>query len=86
MIHIINSKRIEVAFFKSIFPDVPGTDDGKKKGRTPKGTMYRTLFLGRRVKNSATVIPLGWGAIKRDIFVMTCRRHVVPAFLFLFKE
>lgn len=34
---IINhSKEIEVAFLISIFSDVSGTDDEKRKGKTPK--------------------------------------------------
>lgn len=62
IIHI-KYKKIEVAFFKSIFPDVPDTADGEKKGKTPKGIMHRALFLGHRVKSSVTVIPLWDGAL-----------------------
>ena len=47
---------IEVAFCKSTFPDVTGTNDGGGKGRTPKEEMTCTSNLGHTVNSRMTVI------------------------------
>lgn len=54
IIHL--NKKIEVAFFKSIFSDVTGTEEGRRKGKTPKEEMSCTLILGHTIKSRMTVI------------------------------
>ncbi len=50
------SKKIEVAFFRSTFPDAAGAGEGKGKGNTPKGKAVCGPALGHTVKNRVTVI------------------------------
>lgn len=55
---------VEVACFKSSFPDVTGTGEGEQKERTPKGYTPVGILLGHKVKNLMTVIGIRWGAIR----------------------
>lgn len=56
--------KIEVADFKSIFSDVAGTGEEKRKGRTPKDEKSWASSLGHAVKNRMTVTWEG-GALSR---------------------
>jgi hypothetical protein len=59
------TNEIEVAFFKSIFSDVADTDEGERKGNTPKEETICKSPLGHAVKNCMTVIREG-GALSKD--------------------
>jgi len=50
------NKEIEVAFFKSIFSDVAGTEEEEGKGKTPKEEMSCISILGHAIKSRMTVI------------------------------
>ena len=50
------NKKIEVAYFKSIFLDVTGTEEGRRKGNTPKDETSCMSILGHTVKSRMTVI------------------------------
>ncbi len=49
-------KKIEVAFFKSIFSEVTGTVEGRRKGNTPKDKVSCICYLGHTFKKRMTVI------------------------------
>ena len=50
------NKEIEVAFFKSSFSDVTGTEEEEGKGKTPKEEMSCKSNLGHAIKSRMTVI------------------------------
>lgn len=48
--------KIEVAYFKSIFSDVTGTEEEERKGKTPKEEISCMSNLGHTIKSRMTVI------------------------------
>ncbi len=50
------NKKIEVAYFKSMFSDVTGTGEEKRKGKTPKEEISCISSLGHAIKSRMTVI------------------------------
>ncbi len=66
----------------SNFPDVTGTDEGERKGGTPKEEISCGLILGHKVKSLMTVILLRWGAIENSWRTRRPSPHKVWSFLF----
>lgn len=52
--------KIEVAYFKSIFSDVTGTEEEERKGKTPKEEISCISNLGHAIKSRMTVICVTW--------------------------
>ncbi len=53
---MMNKSEIEVAYFKSILPDVAGTEEGRGKGNVPKVKKSCSSDLGHAVNSRMTVI------------------------------
>ena len=75
MIHIL----IEVACFKSSFPDVTGTGKGSKRKACRKSKAPAALVLGHKAKNFMTVIFADGALSVLYNGMQICGRRIRPA-------
>jgi len=80
------TRKIEVAFFKSILFDAAGAEDEGRKGNTPKEEIVCRSILGHMVKSHMTVIRFTDGALSERILQDSFAGAFVSAIIFAEKE